>query len=453
MRNSIQIAISLILLVFAAAGCGRDTTGLQIAAGVTDPNVFIDEFSPGTDFQAFQYSQDDALTQDATGGLDGSNSLLINVPGPGAFAGGAFVAFEARDLSGYDALTFYARASRAETFDIVGLGNDNTGTSRYEASWSSIELTPGWQKFIVPIPLPEKLKTEQGLFYFAEAVENGSSGYQVWLDDVKFEKVGSVISNPRPYMATQTLNPFVGAEVSVDSTRVIFDVDGTDQIINHMPGYFTFASSNDTVASVSNGVIEAVGVGAATITAKFGQMDVTGEVTLLTTAAPTVPAPVPPEAPADVISLFSDKYDDVYVDTWAATWAGASHEVADFEIQGNGVKVYTNLIYAGIEFVTNTIDASSMTHFHMDIWVPEGNVFSFKLVDFGEDGIYGGAPDSEHEIYFSSTSTPPIVTGSWISLDIPFTDLWRLVSREHLAQLIIAGNTKTVFVDNVYFHR
>ena len=452
MRNSNRVAIAVILIVFAAAGCGRDTTGLEPATGVVDSNVFIDEFSSGTDFQAFEYSQDDALGQDATGGLDGSNSLLINVPDHGSFAGGAFVAFEARDLSSFNALTFYARASREETFDIVGLANDNTGTSRYEASWSVIELTPGWQKFTVPIPLPEKLTAEKGLFYFADAVPNGSSGYQVWLDDVKFESVAS-ISNPRPFMATQTLTPFVGAEVSVDSTRVVFNVDGTDQIINHLPGYFTYTSSNDTVATIVDRAIKVVGIGATTITAKFDTMDVTGEVTLLTTGAPLEAAPTPPYPPADVVSLFSDAYDDVYVDTWAATWAGASHEVADFEVEGDGVKVYTNLTYAGIEFVTNTINAGSMDYFHMDIWVPEGNSFSFKLVDFGADGQYGGAPDSEHELYFGPASTPPIVAGSWISLDIPFTDLWRLTNREHLAQMIIAGNTRTVFVDNVYFHK
>jgi len=451
MRNSIHVAISVVIIVFAAAGCSRDTGGLEPATGVVDPNVFIDEFSPGTDFQAFSGSLQDALAQDAAGGLDGSNSLLINVPDAGSFAGGAFVTFDARDLSGFNALTFYARASREETFDIVGLANDNTGTSEYEASWSAIALTPGWQKFIVPIPLPEKLSAERGLFYFAEAVESGT-GYQVWLDNVRYESVEG-ISSPRPFMATQTLTPFVGAEVMPDSTRVVFNVGGTDQIINHLPGYFTYTSSNDTVAAIEDGEIKVVGIGTAVITAKYDKMDVTGAVTLITTGAPTEPAPTPTYPPADVISLFSDAYDDVFVDTWAATWAGASHEVADFEVDGNVVKVYTNLIYAGIEFVTNTIDATSMNYFHMDIWVPEGNSFSFKLVDFGADGIYGGAPDSEHEIYFGPSSTPPIVTGTWISLDIPFTDLWRLVTREHVAQLIIAGNTPTVFVDNVYFHK
>ena len=225
MRNSIHVAISLVLIVFAAAGCGRDTSGLEPATGVADADVFIDEFSSGTDFQAFQYSQDDALTQDATGGLDGSNSLLINVPAAGGFAGGAFVAFEARDLSSFNALTFFARASREEIFDVVGLANDNTGTSKYEASWGRLALTPGWQKFIVPIPLPEKLTAEKGLFFFADAVESGS-GYQVWLDEIKYESVDG-ISNPRPFMATQTLTPFVGADVSPDSTRVVFNVGGS----------------------------------------------------------------------------------------------------------------------------------------------------------------------------------------------------------------------------------
>jgi hypothetical protein len=90
----------------------------------------------------------------------------------------------------------------------------------------------------------------------------------------------------------------------------------------------------------------------------------------------------------------------------------------------------------------------------MDIWVPEGSQFRVKLVDFGDDGVYGGAPDAEHELTFGPGSTPPLVTESWVSLDMHLTeDLTRLRTRAHLAQLIIAGNTRTVFIDNVYFHK
>jgi hypothetical protein len=365
------------------------------------------------------------------------------------------VSFEARDLTAYNALTFYARASRENVFDVVGLGNDNTGTSRYEASWGSFQITTTWQKFVVPIPLPAKLAFEKGLFFFAEAVPEGYPAYDVWFDDVRFEYVEEV-SDPRPSMTEKTLEPFLGATLRPEGTKTTFNVGGSDQVINHLPGYFTFASSDDEVATVVGGEIKVVGVGTAVITAKLDTLTVTGRVTLNTTAAPTTPAPTPTQPAGEVISLFSNAqgYQNVPVDTWAATWTGASHEVADIKVAGDDVKVYTNLTFAGIEFVSQTIDATDMTYFHMDIWVPEGTQFKVKLVDFGEDGTWGGAPDSEDELTFNASSVPPLVTETWISLDMHLRDdFTRLVSTEHMAQLIISGNTRTVFVDNVYFHK
>jgi hypothetical protein len=453
LRNRTYLILIAAMTMFAAAGCSRDTGGLDLARAGTDPVVFVDDFGSGIDFQAFMWSDVEALSQDFTGGLDGTNALKVSVPGPGGFAGGAFVSYEARDLSGYNALTFWARATRPDTFDIVGLGNDNTGTSKYEASWSKIPLTVGWQKFAIPIPLPARLNLERGLFYFAEAVPEDSTGYVVWFDDVKFENVGEV-SNPRPSMRTQTLEPFLGATVDIQGTKVIFDVGERTQTINHQPGYFTFTSSDDGVVSIVGGEIMVVGVGTAVITAKLDTLTVDGTVTLNTTAAPTVAAPTPTLPAGDVISLFSDAYSDVTVDTWAAHWSGASHEVADFQVAGNDVKVYTNLIFAGVEFTSQTIDARDMTHFHMDIWVPEGTFFKVKLVDFGEDGTWGGAPDSEDELTFNASSDPPLETETWISLDMHLRDDFRrLRSWGHMAQLVISGNTKTVFVDNVYFHK
>jgi len=233
-------------------------------------------------------------------------------------------------------------------------------------------------------------------------------------------------------------------------------VAGSDQTIDHFPGYFTFTSSDEEVAEVSGGEITVVGVGTAEITAKLDTLMVDGKVTLNTTAAPVTAAPTPTEPAGEVISLFSNApgYVNVPVDTWAATWAGASHEVADITVAGDDVKVYTNLTYAGIEFVSQTVNAGEMNYFHMDIWVPQGTQFKVKLVDFGEDGTWGGAPDSEDELTFTPVSDPALVTGEWVSLDMHLRDdFTRLVSTEHMAQLIISGNTKTVFVDNVYFHK
>ncbi len=166
---------------------------------------------------------------------------------------------------------------------------------------------------------------------------------------------------------------------------------------------------------------------------------------------PEAAAPTPNELAENVISLFSNPYTDVMVDTWSAEWDMA--DVADIQIEGNDTKLYTNLSYAGIEFTSQTIDASSMTHFHLDIWTPDNTsspaVLKVKLVDFGADGVYDGGDDSEDELIFDESILDSEV---WVSLDIPLSNFAGLMSTEHLAQLIISGDPNTVYMDNVYFY-
>jgi hypothetical protein len=129
-------------------------------------------------------------------------------------------------------------------------------------------------------------------------------------------------------------------------------------------------------------------------------------------------------------------------------------DVEDFVIGADSTKKYTNLVFAGIEFATTTLDASAMTHFHIDVWTPDETaspgIFKVKLVDFGADGGYGGGDDVEYELSFDETT---MNTGSWVSLDIPLDDFTGLITRAHLAQLFISGDPNTVFVDNVYFFK
>lgn len=170
-------------------------------------------------------------------------------------------------------------------------------------------------------------------------------------------------------------------------------------------------------------------------------------------SAPTTSAPTPTYSSADVISLFSDAYSNVAVDTWSAIWDEA--DVADFTLGSDNIKKYTNLVYAGIEFINTTVDASGMTHFSIDIWTPDfvsgSTVFKVKLVDFGANGVWdGGGDDVEHELSFSDIE---VTSGNWITLDIPLSEFVNLTTREHMAQLIISGDVTTVFVDNIYFHK
>lgn len=174
-------------------------------------------------------------------------------------------------------------------------------------------------------------------------------------------------------------------------------------------------------------------------------------------APPTVPevaAPTPTYDAGNVISLFSNAYTNVPVDTWSAGWDMA--DVADIQIEGNDTKRYTNLTFAGIEFTSNTIDASDMSHFNMDIWTPDPTAFPaafrIKLVDFGANGVWGGGDDVEHELSFTENSVPALQSNSWISMNIPLSAFTNLITKSHLAQLIISGDPNTVYVDNVLFY-
>jgi hypothetical protein len=167
---------------------------------------------------------------------------------------------------------------------------------------------------------------------------------------------------------------------------------------------------------------------------------------------PPTAAPVPSEAAADVIALFSDAYDEVPVDTWRADWSAAG-ALADETIAGDAVKHYASVQYVGVEFVSQPINATAMTHFHVDIWTPDSTEVRVKLVDFGANGAYQGGDDSEHELTFTSTSTPALVQGECLGLDLPLSSFSSLRSRGHVAQIVLSGSNSTLYVDNVYFHR
>jgi hypothetical protein len=454
----LRSALAAGLVLVLASGCDRDSDPVGPAPLPDDAVVFDDNLGEGIDFQAFGGSKLDAVQRDVTEAREGSASLRITVPAPddptGSYAGGAFVAAVPRNLTEYNAITFWAKASRTANLDVAGIGNDNTGTSLYTADVRGLPLTTTWQRYVIPFPRASVLDQERGLFYFAEGAEEGQ-GYTIWMDEIRFETV-SGLSAPQPAIGTQELALEVGASATVSGTVVTFTLAGQEITVISAPSYFTFTSSDPGVATVSaTGEIQVVGEGTATITAALGTVEAAGSVTVTTVTGPQEAAPTPTRDPADVISLFSNAYDDVTVDTWSAPWDSADLE--DVQIGGSDVKRYSNLVFAGIEFTSQTIDASEMTHFHMDVWTPDGTdppaAFRIKLVDFGADGVFGGGDDVEHEITLNSGTTPALVSGEWSRLEIPLSAFTGLTTRGHLAQLIISGDPNTVYVDNVYFFR
>jgi len=164
---------------------------------------------------------------------------------------------------------------------------------------------------------------------------------------------------------------------------------------------------------------------------------------------PTTAATTPTRPDSDVISMFSNAYTNKTVNTWRTDWSAAT--LSDIQIAGNDTKKYTSLDFVGIETVgANTIDASSMLYFHIDVWTPNITTFRVKIVDFGADGSFAGGDDKEHEVSLTPTSN------GWNSFDIPLSDFTGLTTKEHIAQLIFScapAGQGTLYVDNIYYHK
>ncbi|MBE0572135.1 MAG: glycosyl hydrolase family 16 [Ignavibacteriaceae bacterium] len=463
-RNIFYQTITFFTIISALffTSCERDPNILEPADYPVDPEVFIDGFSSGLNYAAFGGSKVTAFDVVTDIKYKGTSSMRIEVPDfedpQGAYAGGAYFTNVGRNLSGYDALTFWAKASQPANIDIVGIGND-LGQSKNLATITGLAVNSNWKKYIIPIPDPGRWTAERGMFFYSEGPEN-DKGYTIWFDEVQFEKLGT-IAHPRPFILNgqdQTTIAAVGQTLNIGDIYVLYNMpDGTDERVNVSPTYFTFTSSDESVATVNeSGQITVIAMGTAKVTAKFGSMDATGSITVNVEELPD-PAPAPTVPAANVISLFSNAYTNVPVDTWATGWLYSTAVLTELQINGDDVKLYTNLNFNGIEFASQTIDATTMTHFHMDIWTPDPTnlpaAFNVLLVDFGADGVFGGGDDVSHEVTFTANTTPALATREWVQLDVPLSAFTGLTTREHLAQLVISGDPNTVYVDNVYFYK
>ncbi|MDE2873939.1 MAG: MFS transporter [Gemmatimonadota bacterium] len=110
------------------------------------------------------------------------------------------------------------------------------------------------------------------------------------------------------------------------------------------------------------------------------------------------------------------------------------------------------------------------------LWqMPAPTQFRLKLVDYGADGVYSGGETGEPVGFLESVGNslkgivtveliddvedevtilpPALVTGGWVSVDVPLTDFDQLSTREHLSQILISGDLTEVYVDNVYLYR
>ncbi len=319
-------AIILLLGLVLNTGCKRELSDDAIEATFPkNGDVFIDGFSAGLEYLPFAGSYLEAFSVDNETFYEGTASMRLDIPNvndpKGAFSGAIFPDYGGRDLTEFDALTFWAKATKAASVNEIGFGQD-FGENRYQVTLNGLNLTTNWRRYTIAIPDPSKLTRESGLFWYSEGPEDGN-GYTIWIDELKFEKLGT-IAQPRPSIWNGTdaeLETFIGVTTEIQGLQLTVNLgDGSDQTLGLEPAYFTFTSSDSSVAMVDDkGVITAISNGEAKITATLNGVEAAGSVSVKVLGE-FVHAPTPTQDPADVISIFSDAYANEPVDYYNGFW-------------------------------------------------------------------------------------------------------------------------------------
>lgn len=417
--------------------------------------VFGDDYLAGVTFAPYGGSTN-ALTVDTTQKRSGTSSLAIAVI-TGGYTGGVLTSATDRDLSAFNALTFWLKASKVATLNVSGLGDTTPGTAVEMLQLPVNDTT--WTKYTLPLPKPSVLGATKGLFSFAEGPEDGV--YTLYVDDIQYESlpsVGAPVTANIGWPAASSVA--VGATLAFDRAPNAINwgapvTTNGGNLANVGFRYFNLVSSAPGVATVDgDGVVTGVGPGTTNISATFNSLVVPGLAVINVTAplgVPTTIATAPTAAPGTVTAMFSSTYPTLNpVDSWSTSWSGCCNDYTDsFLISGHAVKKYVLRHFTGIEFLTSPIDATARNFFHLDVWTPNATELQVRLVN------NVGPTQSESTVTFNATSTPALTTGAWIPLDIPMTAFSGLSGRAALGQMLLlvpTGSNATFYFDNIYFH-
>ncbi|WP_299110695.1 Ig-like domain-containing protein [uncultured Winogradskyella sp.] len=476
LRNTIIAGLLLVITY----GCDRDLTDdIVDATFPSTADVFIDNPVGLTDefFESFDpaegYNTEDTFEVVDDEAYEGTSSIRIDVPSPdnpnGFLAGGIFRdRGTGRDLTSYDALTFWAKATTTATLASVGFGAD-FDEDKFTVVRSDVQLNTNWTKYIIPIPDASKLVQERGLFSFIAAPfdvlgdgPNGNEiGWTLWIDEIRYEALGTLgQSRPRIYNGADLVEEtFTGSSFQVTPLTYTANLPtGIDATVTPAFSYFTFESSNPSVASVSeSGEVFVLGDGTATITATLANNQAEGSLQI-NAAGAFVNAPDPTEPAANVISIYSDSYTGVNgLNVGAFNNADINIQTQTFD--SNGHIVYENLEFVGMSW-DGTIDVSGMTHVHLDVQLTSpGSTLIVELIDFGPDNTDNGLVGTDGSAGgFNATSQ--LMEGDWVGIDIPLNAFTLPTggggagnpNLNNMGYVVLVSNGGSVLVDNVYFY-
>jgi len=386
----------------------------------------------------------------------------------GGFAGASFVVDgPGRNLTEYDALTFWAKASQAVTIGSIGFEQE------FRAAQTDLKFTTNWTKFIIPIPDPSRLLQVRSVFEFAAGGilpagalpgQGQEVGYSFWIDELKFEKLGT-LAQPRPAIMNgqdQVVASFTGAQLGVTGLTQTFNLaNGRDETVSATPAYFQFIASNDTVATLDNaGNVTVIGDGTVTITAILNGVEAAGSLTIESVGDFTA-APTPTRNAADVISVFSDAY-PALTNLSPAVFNNSNIVVDVLSIGNDQIISYENLSFVGIGW-DGTLDVSGTGFLHVDVQVTgdfnPSDRLTVELIDFGTNNSDGGGDDTGGGFNIAGSR---LTKDTWVSIEIPINGFTNATgggfagspNLKNVARVVFVGQGVTsILVDNIYFYK
>jgi hypothetical protein len=415
----------------------------------------------------------------------GSASMRFDVPNDddpeGTYAGAIFrVDGTGRNLTDFDALTFWVKASQGVTIGEFGFGEDFY-PNKYITTIKNVSVGTAWTKVIIPIPVASKLTQERGMFRYSAGTQGTNGyGYSIWIDELKFEKLGTN-NLLYPFILNGnnvTVNGFIGASQVLNQLGAVYNLaNGQNISVIATPSYFNFSSTNtsvtgpfekNTAGEIFTKIIGSTGT--ALVTAQLGNVLAHGSLTI--NAVGAFPhAPLPTRNPSTVISLFSNAYNNVPVRHYngffsgSNTQGGAGNDPNNVDIQApfqNG-NIDNIIHYSQLDFVSigmydtvSRVNISGMTHFHVDINVRQAvNTGNFIRIEL-HSSQPSGPTTSSGSFTLNAAALNNVDANGWVSLNIPISSFTGFTDLNNLGQLFFVSGTpggiSSIWVDNVYFY-
>ena len=175
-------------------------------------------------------------------------------------------------------------------------------------------------------------------------------------------------------------------------------------------------------------------------------------------ACPATPEPsdapaAPTKDAADVISIYSEAY-TTNIGVTNVEW-DASSTSEEMTFANNKVLKVSFDDFLGLDF-NSEVDASAMTHLHMDIWIAD--VYSAGQVIKPTLSNHNGSEETDKaDIQYDVTAND---SQNWVSIDVPFSSFTNLKgngadARANLKQflIVVASTLDLLYVDNIYFYK